>query len=134
MAAFCHLCCYARHAERPRGYLRKGSALSEQLQKLHSTYDHGSAKAESVHLDIFHVVSLRGLGHSYADHCRTLGAVIILTMASLSPDLRQLVPDINELQSMAIENIRPWAFSSLVAVVDILEDMQRKCQRLSRIQ
>lgn len=66
--------------------------------------------------------------------CRTLGAVIVLTMASLSPDLAHLVPDIDELQSLAISNVRPWAFSSLESVVSILEDMQRKCQRLARVQ
>lgn len=64
---------------------------------------------------------------------RTLGAIIILTMASLSLDLNHLVLDIDDLQTMAIENIRPWAFSSLDSVVSILEDMQRKCRRLSRV-
>jgi hypothetical protein len=64
---------------------------------------------------------------------RTLGAIIILTMASLSPDLSHLVPDVDELQISAIENIRPWGFSSLDSVVSILEDMQRKCRRLSRV-
>lgn len=64
---------------------------------------------------------------------RSLGAIIILTMASLSPDMKHLVPDIDELQSSVIENIRPWGFSSLDSVVSILEDMQRKCRRLSRV-
>ncbi|KAF7562466.1 hypothetical protein G7046_g1669 [Stylonectria norvegica] len=63
----------------------------------------------------------------------SLGAVVVLTLASLSPDLRHLVPDIDELQSVAINNIRPWAFSSLEAVVSILEDVQRKQRILSRV-
>lgn len=54
-------------------------------------------------------------------------------MASLSPDLHHLVHDIDDLQTMAIENIRPWAFGSLDSVVSILEDLQRKRQRLSRM-
>lgn len=52
-------------------------------------------------------------------------------MASLSPHLKHLVLDIDDLQSMAIDNISPWAFSSLAAVVDILQDIQRKCRRLN---
>lgn len=64
---------------------------------------------------------------------RSLGAIIILTLASMSPDLRHMVPDIDELQSAAIENIRRWAFSSLEAVVSILEDVQKKQRILSRV-
>lgn len=64
---------------------------------------------------------------------RSLGAVVVLTLASLSPDLRHLVLDIDELQTIAINNIRPWAFSSLEAVVSILEDVQRKQRILSRV-
>lgn len=68
-----------------------------------------------------------------ADVYRSLGAIVVLTLASLSHNLRHLVPDIDELQSVAIGNIKPWAFSSLEAVVSILEDMQRKQRILSRV-
>ncbi|PKS09826.1 hypothetical protein jhhlp_004449 [Lomentospora prolificans] len=63
----------------------------------------------------------------------SLGAVIVLTLSSLSPELKHLVPDIDELQTLAIQNIRPWAISSLGTVVTILEDMQRKQRILSCI-
>lgn len=68
-----------------------------------------------------------------ADYLRSLGAIVVLTLASLSPDLRHLVPDIEELQDVAINNIRPWAFSSLEAVVSILEDIRRKQRILSSV-
>ena len=58
---------------------------------------------------------------------------MVLTLASLSADLRHFVPDIDELQQRAIDNIRPWAFSSLEAVVIILEDIPRKQRLLSRV-
>lgn len=57
----------------------------------------------------------------------------MLTLSSLSRDLRHLVPDIDELQTLAINNIRPWAISSLEAVVSILEDMQKKQRLLARV-
>ncbi|PLB50382.1 putative C6 finger domain protein [Aspergillus steynii IBT 23096] len=63
----------------------------------------------------------------------TLGAIVVLTLASLSVDLRHFVPDIDELQQRAINNIRPWAFSSLEAVIIILEDIQRKQRLISRV-
>lgn len=69
----------------------------------------------------------------HTDLHRSLGAIVVLTLASLSPDLRHLVPDIDEIQTEAINNIRPWAFSSLEAVVSILEDVQRKQRILSRV-
>ncbi|KAJ5605826.1 C6 finger domain protein [Penicillium lagena] len=62
----------------------------------------------------------------------SLGAVVVLTLASLNPVLRDLVPDIDELQTLVLNRIRPWAFSSLEAVVAILEDMQKKQRLLSR--
>ncbi|KAF5011680.1 hypothetical protein FDECE_2218 [Fusarium decemcellulare] len=71
--------------------------------------------------------------YSWTFSLSSLGAVVVLTLASLSPALEDLVPDIDELQSMALENIRPWAFSSLDAVVSILEDIQRKQRILSRV-
>ena len=54
---------------------------------------------------------------------------MILTLASLNPALQHLVTDIDALQNLALNNIRPWAFSSLEAVITILEDVQKK-QRL----
>ncbi|KAJ5086232.1 C6 finger domain protein [Penicillium alfredii] len=63
----------------------------------------------------------------------SLGAIVVLTLASLSPILRDLVPDIDELQSTVLNNIRPWAFSSLEAVIVILEDLQKKRRLLSRV-
>ncbi|CAH0028426.1 unnamed protein product [Clonostachys rhizophaga] len=63
----------------------------------------------------------------------TLGAIVILTLASLNPHLRHLIADIDELQTTAIRNIRPWAFSSLEAVVSILEDLQKKQRILARV-
>lgn len=58
---------------------------------------------------------------------------MVLTLASLSPVLRHLVPDIDELQTEALDNTRPWAFSSLEAVVEILEGLQEKQRALSRV-
>lgn len=63
----------------------------------------------------------------------SLGAIVVLTLSSLNPLLRELVLDIDELQSIVLDNIRPWAFSSLEAVVTILEDMQKKRRLLSRV-
>lgn len=40
----------------------------------------------------------------------SLGAIVVLTLASLSTELKHMVPDIDELQSMTIQNIRPWGF------------------------
>jgi hypothetical protein len=42
-----------------------------------------------------------------------------------------LVPDIDDLQTLAINNVKPWAYrgSSLKMVVSVMEEMQRK-QRL----
>ncbi|KAJ5812660.1 Transcription factor [Penicillium riverlandense] len=62
----------------------------------------------------------------------SLGAVVVLTLASLNPVLQDLVPDIDNLQTLVLNSIRPWAFSSLAAVVIILEDMQKKQRLLSR--
>jgi O-succinylbenzoate synthase len=63
----------------------------------------------------------------------SLGAIIILTLASLNQDLQDLVPDIDELQTMVINNFRPWAFSSLELVVSILEDIRKKRRLLVQI-
>jgi len=63
----------------------------------------------------------------------SLGAVVILTLSSISPFLRHLVPDIVNLQTLAIDNIKPWASpnSSLEAVVSIIQDMQKKQRMLA---
>ncbi|KAI1395621.1 putative C6 finger domain protein [Hypoxylon fuscum] len=62
----------------------------------------------------------------------SLGATIILTLSWLSKELNHFVPDIDELQSLAIENVRSWAASSLEDVVSIIEEMQRKTRLRSR--
>ncbi|CZR63779.1 uncharacterized protein PAC_13676 [Phialocephala subalpina] len=61
----------------------------------------------------------------------SLGAIVVLTLSSLCPSLKHLVPDIGELQSLVIQNIKPWASlnSSLDAIISIIQEMQRK-QRL----
>lgn len=61
----------------------------------------------------------------------SLGALVVLTLASRSPALSHLVPDIDALQSLAISNVKPWAYrdSSLEMVVSVMEEMQKK-QRL----
>ncbi len=60
-----------------------------------------------------------------------MGALVILTLASLNPVLSHLVTDIDELQTLSISNVKPWAYrdSSLEVVVSIMEEMQRR-QRL----
>ncbi|KAJ5359774.1 Transcription factor [Penicillium concentricum] len=63
----------------------------------------------------------------------SLGAIVILTLASLNPALQHLVADIDALQSLALNNIRPWAFSSLEAVITILEDVQKKQRLFTRM-
>ncbi|KAJ5951582.1 Transcription factor [Penicillium vulpinum] len=63
----------------------------------------------------------------------SLGAIVILTLASLNPALQHLVTDIDALQSLALNNIRPWAFSSLEAVITILEDVQKKQRLFTRM-
>lgn len=62
---------------------------------------------------------------------RSLGALVVLTLASRNPALCHLVPDIDDLQTLAVNNVRPWAYrgSSLETVVSVMEEMQRK-QRL----
>ncbi|KAI1764535.1 putative C6 finger domain protein [Hypoxylon sp. FL1150] len=63
----------------------------------------------------------------------SLGATIILTLSWLSVELNHFVLDIHELQSLVIDNVRPWAAgSSLADVVSILEEMQRKTRLRSR--
>jgi hypothetical protein len=56
---------------------------------------------------------------------------VVLTLAHRNPALTHLVPDIDDLQTLAISNIKPWAYpgSSIEMVVSVLEEMRRK-QRL----
>ncbi|KAL2187706.1 hypothetical protein L209DRAFT_753811 [Thermothelomyces heterothallicus CBS 203.75] len=63
----------------------------------------------------------------------SLGAIVVLTLASRNPALSQFVPDIDELQTLAINNVRPWAYrgSSIETVLSIMEEMQRKQRLLS---
>lgn len=60
--------------------------------------------------------------------CRSLGALVVLTLASRNVALTHLVADIDELQSLAINNVTPWAYpgSSLDTVLSIMQEMQRK--------
>ncbi|TPX11733.1 uncharacterized protein E0L32_007470 [Thyridium curvatum] len=59
---------------------------------------------------------------------RSLGALVVLTLASRNLALTRLVSDIDELQSLAINNVTPWAYpgSSLDTVLSIMQEMQRK--------
>lgn len=98
-------------------------------------------------MDIFVIVSTCLLVHlrsSFQYTCkvlrdmrvnRSLGAIIVLTLSSLCPSLRHLVPDIGELQLLVIENIKPWASanSSLDAVISIIQNMQRKQRILASV-
>ncbi|KAL5355640.1 putative C6 finger domain protein [Aspergillus floccosus] len=90
---------------------------------------------ESCRYYIYHTTQVlaRPSQYTWTFALSSLGAVIILTLASLCRDLRDFVPDIDELQTTVINNIRPWAFSSLEAVLSILEDMQKKRRLLSRV-
>ncbi|KFA45569.1 hypothetical protein S40293_06598 [Stachybotrys chartarum IBT 40293] len=63
----------------------------------------------------------------------SLGAVIILTLSWLSEELRGLIPDIDDFQTLAIENVRPWAVSSLSDVLSILEEIRRKTRLRARV-
>lgn len=77
--------------------------------------------------------SCLNLGMSTDQHQRSLGAVIILTLSWLSEELRRLIPDIDNFQTLAIENIRPWAVSSLLDVLSILEEIRRKTRLRARV-
>ncbi|KAK2807391.1 hypothetical protein FQN51_003217 [Onygenales sp. PD_10] len=58
----------------------------------------------------------------------SLGAVLVLTIASLSRHLKHLVPDILHLQRLLMDNITKWAApeSSFESVIWILNDIVRK--------
>jgi hypothetical protein len=36
-------------------------------------------------------------------------AIVVLTLSSLCPSLKHLIPDIGALQTLVIESIKPWA-------------------------
>ncbi|RDL36720.1 uncharacterized protein BP5553_06072 [Venustampulla echinocandica] len=65
----------------------------------------------------------------------SLGAIVVLTLASLCPSLKRFVPDIHELQTRVIENVKPWASpnSSLEAVISIIQDIRRKQRMLASV-
>jgi hypothetical protein len=58
---------------------------------------------------------------------------VVLTLAYRNPTLSHLVRDIDDLQTLAINNVKPWAYhgSSLEMVVSVMEEMQRKQRLLS---
>jgi hypothetical protein len=69
----------------------------------------------------------------------SLGAVLVLTMAVHCNQLKELVPDIDELQSIVIDHVESCALnlktengkeleSSLEAAVGILREIRRKCR------
>lgn len=57
---------------------------------------------------------------------RSLGAVIILTLSWLNPELRHFVPDVESLQTLAIDNLSQWNISSISDVLAILKEIRRK--------
>lgn len=59
--------------------------------------------------------------------------MVVLTLASMNPTLQSFVPDIEGLQEQAINNVQPWAFSSLEVVLNILGELQRKSRLLLRM-
>ncbi|ERS96134.1 hypothetical protein HMPREF1624_07670 [Sporothrix schenckii ATCC 58251] len=83
-------------------------------------------------LNVTHIIQ-RPSQYTWTFSLSSLAAVVVVTLSSLCPLLKHLVPDIDELQTVAIRNIRSWHMSSLEAVVSILEDMQRKQRILSRV-
>lgn len=69
----------------------------------------------------------------------SLGAVLVLTMAAHCSRLVHFVSDIDELQTLVIDHVEPWASvlkndgvqqseSSLEAAVGILKEIRRKCR------
>lgn len=63
----------------------------------------------------------------------SLGAVIILTLSSLNPELRHFVPDIESLQTLAIDNLSQWNVSSISDVLAILKEIRRKTRLRTRV-
>ncbi|KAK9473932.1 uncharacterized protein V1510DRAFT_447549 [Dipodascopsis tothii] len=58
----------------------------------------------------------------------SLGAILVITAASLSPSLRGYTPDVKQLQQTMVNNISQWATqdSSISSVLWILKDIQRR--------
>ncbi|CAK7232339.1 hypothetical protein SCUCBS95973_008226 [Sporothrix curviconia] len=83
-------------------------------------------------LNVTHIIQ-RPSQYTWTFSLSSLAAVVVVTLSSICPSLKHLVPDIDELQTVAIRNIRKWEMASLEAVVSILEDMQRKQRILSRV-
>lgn len=83
-------------------------------------------------LNVTHIIQ-RPSQYTWTFSLSSLAAVVVVTLSSICPQLKHLVPDIDELQTVAIRNIRTWQMASLEAVVSILEDMQRKQRILSRV-
>ncbi|KAF5589989.1 C6 finger domain-containing protein [Fusarium pseudocircinatum] len=63
----------------------------------------------------------------------SLGAVIILTLSSLNSELRHFVPDIESLQTLAIDNLSQWNVSSISDVLAILKEIRRKTRLRTRV-
>jgi hypothetical protein len=105
--------------------------LSGELSIVFAQHDQDLTEAKPVYMDVLTVVSPTKtpfLTFQLKWKTRSLGAIVVLTLSSLCPSLKHLVPDIGELQSLVIENVKPWAApnSSLDAVISIIQDMQRK--------
>lgn len=60
----------------------------------------------------------------------TFGAILVVTAASMSPILKDYVPDIIELQDMALKNLSPWAEegSSIKSIVWLIENLKHRRQ------
>ncbi|WZH48528.1 putative C6 finger domain protein [Fusarium acuminatum] len=63
----------------------------------------------------------------------SLGAVIMLTLSWLNTELRFFIPDVDSLQSLAIDNLSRWNVSSISDVLAILEEIRRKTRLRSRV-
>ncbi|KAF4437798.1 hypothetical protein F53441_12939 [Fusarium austroafricanum] len=63
----------------------------------------------------------------------SLGAVIILTLSWFNAELRSFVPEVDRLQSLAIDNLTRWNVSSISDVLAILEEIRRKTRLRSRV-
>ncbi|KAH7217594.1 putative C6 finger domain protein [Fusarium oxysporum] len=63
----------------------------------------------------------------------SLGAVIILTLSWLNSELRHFIPDIESLQSLAIDNLSQWNVSSISDVLAILKEIRRKTRLRTRV-
>jgi hypothetical protein len=57
----------------------------------------------------------------------------MLTLSCLNTELRFFVPDVDSLQSLAIDNLSRWNVSSISDVLAILEEIRRKTRLRSRV-